>query len=54
MGISARITAVVALAIFAALLIIGWMVAAAQGTLLARMIEEQIRSKHTAVQGMLG
>ena len=54
MGISARITAVVALAIFAALLVIGWMVAAAQGTLLARMIEEQIRSKHTAVQGMLG
>lgn len=53
MGISARITAAIAGAIFAAMLLIGWMVAAAQDALLTRMIEGQIRSKQTAVEGML-
>ena len=54
MGISARITAAVALAIFAAMLVIGWMVAAAQSELLTRMIDEQIRSKQTVIEGMFG
>src|SRR5690606_20764690 len=53
MGISARITAVLALAIFSVLRGIGWMPAAAQDRLRTRMVEERIRTKHITVQGML-